>query len=270
MGDFVASLSAGAVGGSTLVLVGMVMAATWLSGWYEERARRAEGAIRRGARLRRGFGAVCGTARPVDGRPGGLLVSTTRTQVRFGGGAWRDAGQVTEGSPFAIVLDSGEEVDLDPRDATVDGGPADVHAQAFTRDLVSRVSAGDPVWVTGVIDPRRGQGAGAYRSGVARARITAPRRGQITITRESPAPRWRTLAAAHKAGAFFAVGAATVAHALVFSRYDVALVLRHELCEVYANPGWVLAACTAAWLSVGIAVYGWWRGVARARRLFPR
>src|SRR5208337_883792 len=98
------------VGGSTLALVAMVMVATWLSGWYEERARRAEGAVRRGARLRGGLGAVRGTARPVDGRPGGLLVTTTRTQVRFGRGAWRDAGQVTAGSPFAVVLDGGEEI----------------------------------------------------------------------------------------------------------------------------------------------------------------
>ena len=51
-------LSAIAVGGTTIALVGMALGATWLSGWYEERARRVEGAVRRGgeapARARRG------------------------------------------------------------------------------------------------------------------------------------------------------------------------------------------------------------------------
>jgi hypothetical protein len=266
MDPALAFLSAIAVGGTTLVLVGMALSATWFSGWYEERARRVEGAVRRGARLRRGHGAVYGVARPVDGRPGGLLVTTTRTQVRFQGAAWRDAGQVTTGSPFAVVLEEGEELEVDPREAVVEDEAPEIEAQRFSRDLVSRVSTGDEIWVTGVLHPRASQGAGAYRSGSSRARITAPRRGRVVVSFTSPVPRWRALAAAHKGGAVTAVVAGAVAHALVFSRYDLRMLRRIELDEAFAHPLWILGAFAVSWLAIGIAAISWWRRVSRARK----
>jgi len=106
------SILVATVTASTAGLVLLVLAATWLAGWYEERVRRAEAMVRRGAKLRPGFGAIHGTARKVDGHDGGLLVATTTAQVERGG-RWHDLGRETTGTPFAIVLPSGEAVEVD-------------------------------------------------------------------------------------------------------------------------------------------------------------
>jgi hypothetical protein len=255
------------VGGTTLVLLVMAVAATWLSGWYDARVHRAEGAIRRGARLRRGLGAVHGVARPVDGRPGGLLLTTTRTQVRFQGATWRDAGETTTGAPFAVVLDTGEELEIDPRDAVVEDEAPEIEAQRFSRDLRCRVSTGDEIWVVGVLHPAKAQGAGAYRSGSSRARITAPRGGRIVVTFTSPVPRWEALASAHKVGAVAALGIGALAHALAFLKYDIGVIFNRDL-YAFSSPKRVLSALVAGVVAVGVSAILWRRRVSRARRTF--
>ena len=111
--DFTAVDAIAVVTGSSLTLVAMFLAASALSGWYEERCRRTVGAMMRGAILRGGVGAVHGTARPLDGRAGGVLAMCTVTQRRVGPARsrrWRDIHRVTEGSRFVLALDDGEEV----------------------------------------------------------------------------------------------------------------------------------------------------------------
>jgi hypothetical protein len=260
-------VSAGAIAITTLALLLVVVVATWLSGWYEERARRAAAAVRRGARLRPGFGAVHGTAQAIHGGTGRRLVSTTLTQVRFGTGAWRDAGRVTTGVPFAIARDDGEEIEVDPRDATVEGGATDIQAGAFSREIVSRVSIGDRIWATGILSRPEERGAGAYRSGVARRRLIAPRRAPVLLSRESPAPRWQALASAHKWGAYLAAVVGALIHALVFRKVDLAILFRDQasVAAHLASEGFFRGAGASNPLALAVVGTAWWARVTRAR-----
>jgi hypothetical protein len=259
------------VTGSTLAMVLLVLAATWLAGWYEERARRAEAMVRRGARLRPGFGAIHGTAQRLDGNAGGLLVATTTAQVERGG-KWYDLDRETTGTPFAIVLPSGEAVEVDPADVVVEGGLPRGRAKRRIRDRVASVSSGDEVWATGVLSAASSAGAGAYRRGPTHRQLRAPRGGSVEIGRESPVPRWRALASAHKVGAYVALGAGAIVHGAVFRKVDAALV-QDDLSLVaplaYGRGG-VAWFVLAGLLAVAVAALVWWSNVARARRGFQR
>jgi hypothetical protein len=265
-----APLVVGAV--TSLALVAVFLAASWLAGWYEERARRALAAVRRGSALRPGFGAFHGTARPLDGRAGGLLVTTTVTQVRFGGGAWRDSDRTTTGAPFALVLGSGEEVEIDPRDVFVEGGGArPVYTGAFSRDLVARVATGDEVWATGVLSRVPRHAAGAYRSAVARRRLTPRRGGRVEIARTSPLPRWEALARAHKRGAYQAAGLLALIHVAVYRQLDRALILRQDQACAFPVTGYyedlsVALATMIGAVAIAVTLLAWSHALDKAKR----
>src|SRR5262249_50805975 len=61
------------------------------------------------------------------------------------------------------------------------------------------------------------QGMGAYRSGFARRRLVAPRRGRVELLRASPLPRWSALAAAHRAGAYLVAAAMVLPDACIYA-----------------------------------------------------
>ncbi len=267
MSGLTPSLAVAAATSLFLVLAFLVAGA--LSGWYEERARRALAAVRRGAELRAGFGAFQGEARPLDGRPGGLLVTTTLTQVRFGGGAWRDSGRETTGTPFALVLESGEEIEVDPRDAVLaDPIASSPDTMGVTRDIVTRVSTGDVIWATGILTRRRDPSDGAYRSSAARRRLIAPRRGRVVLGPESPLPRWQALAHAHQRGGYLAAGSLAVLHVAAYRTAAVAL-FTGDRAALYAapwDPGGFPAIVLAAAFAVAVTVFGWGNLVAWAKR----
>ncbi len=253
--------------GTSLLLVLAFLAASALAGWYEERARRAVAAVARGAALRRGFGAFKGEARPIDGRPGGLLVQSTLTQVRFGGGAWRDSGREVSGAPFALVLDGGEEIEVDPRDVVLqDQGSRGPGSMGVSRDIVARLGSGDVIWATGVLTRPRAEGTGAYRSGRMRRRLVAPRGGRVTLGPESPLPRWQALARAHQQGGYLAACALAVLHVAVYRSADVAL-FAGKLASLTTFP-WDARSASAmrvvALLALGVAGAGWRKLVVEA------
>jgi hypothetical protein len=253
---------------ASLLLVLVFLAASAIAGWYDERARRVLVAVRHGAALRAGFGAFRGEARPLDGRPGGLLVTTTRTEVRFGGGAWRDVGRETTGTPFALVLESGEEIEVDPRDAVLKGWGADSPStMGVTRETVTRLCTGDVIWATGVLMRKRDRSEGAYRSTVARRRLVAPRRGRIALGPESPLPGWQALARAHKLGGYLAAGALFGLHVSLFRAADLALVthdcvtLRGAASSGHQADRMIVGAL----LALAVTAFGWRQLVVRTR-----
>jgi hypothetical protein len=211
--------------------------------------------------LRPGFGAFHGVAQPLDARPGGLLVRTTLTQVRTTRG-WRDVDRASTGSLFALVLDTGEEIEIDPRDVRFPEVEAvERSREGFTRKVAARLSAGDDVWATGILPRRRKQGTGAYRSVVARRRLVAPRRGHVELLGASPLPLWSALAAAHRTGAYL------VAAALVLPNVCIGVLAAHP--EVVTPRGeqkvleMMLLVSTVA---LTLAVSSWRRRVLAARK----
>ncbi len=181
----------------------------------------------------RGFGTFHGVAHSIDPRGGGELARREQTQVgaqAAGGIAWRDRACVVTARPFLLVLEGGGEIEIDTRETRLVGFP-ETSSGAYTkapyepvrRELVSRVSAGDEVWVTGVLVRPAGKNSGAYRSSVARRKLRAPRRGALTISRESPVARWTAFAAAHKRGAYAALGVMALLHGAFFRAVDAQL-----------------------------------------------
>ncbi|MFS8067942.1 MAG: hypothetical protein ACMG6S_16435, partial [Byssovorax sp.] len=129
-------------------------------------------------------------------------------------------------------------------------------------------SAGDEIWVTGVLARPSDNNAGAYRSSVARRKLRAPRRGALEIARESPVARWTTYAAAHKRGAYAALGALALLHGVFFRTVDKLLLVgpasfRWEAIAVLHRT-WPLVIVPAA-LGVMIVVGVWLFGIRRAR-----
>jgi hypothetical protein len=260
---------------TTLAIVVLTLVASWLAGWYDERARRAEHAVHRGAHLRAGFGAIHGTAQRLGARGGGLL-AVTETSQAYTTGRWHDVKEETTGSPFAIVVAGGEEIEVDPTDAVVEGGEPEGLAIGTTRRLLARVSGGDTVWATGILSGASASGTGAYRSGPSRRRIRAVRGGKVVIGRRSPVPRWRGLASAHRKGALSALGVGALVHAVAFRTVDAAIARGDTLCLQADNlcaparcggRGWAVDSGLPA---VGVAAAVWWACVREARRKLGR
>jgi hypothetical protein len=272
-----------AVLGSTFTLLAVFLVANGIAAWFEERARRAVAVVRKGGQLpAAGFGTFHGVAHNFDARSGGELARREQTQVSgpvSGGVAWRNRGCVVTARPFLLVLDSGGEIEIDTREPRLVGF-AEVSSGAYTRgpnepvrrELTSRVSAGDEVWVTGVLVRPADKSSGAYRSSVARRKLRAPRRGALTISRESPVARWAAFAAAHKRGAYASLGALAILHGGFFRAADAQLfrgpaarsweavsALRESSALV------VIPAAFAVLLAAGV----WFFAVRRAGELHP-
>lgn len=217
---------------STAALLAVFLLASAIAAWNEERAKRAVAVVRGGGPLRAGFGTFRGTAQNLDARSGGELVRRSRTEVSMqapNGPIWRDAGTETAGRTFLLLLDNGTEIEVDaskPRlvgfPETTSGAYTTAPKQEPRRVMSARVSAGDAIWATGVLT-RVASGAGAYRSSVMRRKLRAPRRGELELSTESPVARWTALAAAHKRGAYAALGALATLHALFFRDVDAYL-----------------------------------------------
>lgn len=239
MNDLFATPAVLAVLISTVTLVVVFLVANGISAWYEERTRRAGAVVRKDGQLPSGFGTFHGVAQNLDARSGGELVRRERVEVSAqgaNGSFWRAVSSTTTGRPFVLVLDSGAEIEIeiDARESglvgfveTTPGAYTTGPGEAPRRAMIARVSAGDEVWATGVLARPASAGAGgAYRSNVSRRRLRAPRRGAIELSSESPVARWATLSAAHKRGAFGALGALALLHLLAFRKADVLLLTR--------------------------------------------
>jgi hypothetical protein len=261
--------------GTSLVLVAIAVVASWFAGWYGERVRRAAVAARRGAAMRPGPSLVHGKARAIDGRPGGMLVSSTRIQVRARD-RWHDVESAVSGSPFGVVLANGEEVSIDPAQVVLTGfretagspflpqtSPLQVR-----REVVSHVSAGDAIWATGILSAKEAQGSGAYRSAVSRRTLTAPKRGSVEVMRVSPVPRWTALANAHLGGALAAAAGLVAAHAVAFIRVDRALLAEYR--GILLDAGRLDARIAVGFVFVLTAASVWLHLVLRARRSSER
>jgi hypothetical protein len=286
MGDLVANSALTMVLGTSLALVAMAIVASWFAGWYGERVRRAAVAARRGAAMRKGPSLVHGKARAIDGRPGGMLLTSTRTQVRARD-RWHDVARVVSGSPFAVVLDNGEEVGIDPAHVVLSGFretagspylPQSTPLQV-RREVVAHVSAGDAIWATGILSAKEAQGSGAYRSAVARRTLTAPKRGSVEVMRVSPVPRWAALATAHRVAALAAAAGLVAAHVIAFVRVDRALIneyhapplpLREAALAPLVDAGRLDARVAMGFVFVLMAGSVWVRLVTRARRSSER
>ncbi len=226
--------------------------------------------MRRGAELRAGFGALHGTARPIDGRAGERLCTSTRTEASAGRVARSGEAQVTAGAPFALVLASGEEIEVDPTDATLKGLPTSTSGDRLARDarqrwVVMRLSAGDEVWATGVLSPPEAPRPGAYRDGSPRRRLGAPRGGHVEITTESPLPRWQRLATAHGDSAVLAL-ALWVLHGLFY----VDMTSMHgppaPCATILADPRYVQVLLSGGLFAVAVVAAGWHGRVKRRGR----
>jgi hypothetical protein len=260
----------------------MAVVASGFAGWYGERVRRAAVAARRGAAMRAGPSLVHGKARAIDGRPGGMLVTCTRTQVRARD-RWHDVERVVSGSPFAVVLANGEEATIDPAEVELTGfreTPGSPYLPQTSplqvrREVVAHVSAGDAIWATGILSAKEAQGSGAYRSAVARRTLTAPKRGSVEVMRVSPLPRWAALAKAHLQGALAAAAGLVAAHALAFARVDHALITQYEVgpaeaAYMVALPGRFDPRVSTGFAFVLMAAGIWFYLVLRARRSSAR
>jgi hypothetical protein len=216
---------------STFALLAVFLIASGIAAWYDERSRRAVAVVRNGGQLpAAGFGTFHGVARNFDARSGGELVRREQTQVSSRaatGIAWQDRACVVTARPFLLVLDGGVEIEIDALEPRLVGFP-ETSSGAYTpapfepvrRELVSRVSAGDEIWATGVLARSADKNAGAYRSSVARRKLRAPRRGALEISRESPVARWTAYAATHKRGAYAALAMAAALHGIFFRTAD--------------------------------------------------
>jgi hypothetical protein len=215
---------------TTLVLLAVVLVANGIGAWYEERMRRVGAVVRKGAQLASGFGAFRGVAQNLDARSGGELVRREQTQVSTqaqGGAAWRNRACVTTARPFVLVLESGVELEVDARQPELFGFP-ETTPGAYTlapfepprREMFARVSAGDEIWVTGVLAPPIVGVGGAYRSNASRRQLRAPRRGEIELSKESPVERWKGRAAAHKRGVHAALAGLVLLHTGFFRSVD--------------------------------------------------
>jgi len=154
---------------------------------------------------------------------------------------------------------------VDPRDAVLsDRDPSSPYTMGVTRDIVTRLSTGDVIWATGVLTRQRDQGDGAYRSGVTRRRLLAPRRGRIALGPESPLPRWQALARAHKLGGLLAAGALAVLHLTVYRGADVAL-FEYRVCGLPAGPDPFPAVLFGAIVGLAVTALGWRALVVRTK-----
>lgn len=218
----------------TLSLLLTFLVASWLAAWYEERTRRATASIRKGALLPTGFGSFHGVARALDQRAAGDLVVSTRTQVikqGVDGAYWLDVTRSTSGENFVLAHEGGEEIEVDIRDAVLEGF-TETSTGAYQgqgtktprRELSATIHVGDAIWVTGVLGRPPDARGGAYRSGVSRRKLRAPKRRNVMISTTSPALGWRARARAHKIGSYSALGALVLLHVTAFRGFDVALV----------------------------------------------
>ncbi|MEO5729450.1 MAG: hypothetical protein ABI134_24800 [Byssovorax sp.] len=263
---------------ATVALLAVFLIANGIAAWYDERSRRAVAVVRSGGQLpAAGLGTFHGVAHNFDARSGGELVRREQTQVSSQvatGLAWQDRGCVVTARPFLLVLESGVEIEIDAREPRLVGFP-ETSSGAYTnapfepprRELTSRVSAGDEIWVTGVLARPSDNNAGAYRSSVARRKLRAPRRGALEIARESPVARWTTYAAAHKRGAYAALGALALLHGVFFRTVDKHLLagpasFRWEAMGA-VHRTWPLVIVPAA-LGVMIVMGVWFFGIRRA------
>ncbi len=264
---------------STLALVAVFLVANGIGAWYDERARRAVAVVRKGGQLPAGFGTFRGVAQNLDARSGGELVRRDRTEEVTARGPsgpfWRAISTATTGRAFVLVLESGAEIEVDAREASLVGfretspgaytaGPG----QSPRRAMIARVSAGDEIWATGVLVRPAEGGGGAYRSSVSRRKLRAPRRGPIELSHESPVARWAALGAAHKRGAYVACGALALLHGLCFRTVDQ--LLFHPGAALGDDPIWILhrvqplVAGPASLAILGVAMV-WLLGVRRAK-----
>ncbi len=263
---------------STFALLAVFLIASGIAAWYDERAKRAVAVVRKGAQLPAGFGTFHGVAHNFDARSGGELARREQTQVgaqASGGIAWKDRACVVTARPFLLVLEGGGEIEIDTREPRLVGFP-ETSSGAYTtapfepvrRELISRVSAGDDVWVTGVLVRPADKNSGAYRSSVARRKLRAPRRGALTISRESPVARWAAFAAAHKRGAYASLGVLALLHGAFFRAVDAQLfkgpasLSPDVMFELLKHS--VLVLIPAA-LGVLLGVGAWFFSVRRAR-----
>jgi len=218
----------------TLGLLAIFLVASWFAAWYDERTRRATAAIREGALLPSGFGSFFGVARALDDRAAGELVKLTRSQVikqGVEGPRWADYDRTVTGGNFALVHEGGEEIEVDAHDAVIEGFP-ETSSGAYQgggsampqRELHAAVNVGDAVWVTGVLARPKDNRGGAYRSGISRRKLRAPKRGRVMLSAMSPAIGWRARARSHKIGGYSALAALVALHAAFFRGFDVALV----------------------------------------------
>jgi hypothetical protein len=217
---------------SSIALVELFIVASWFMAFYDERTRRAAAVILRGARLPPGFGTFHGVARSFDQLRAEALVTSVRSeQAGQDGASWVTRSHVVTGESFLLVHGGGEEIEVDARDPSLSGFP-ETSIRSYTqapfaaprRELLSKLCAGDEVWVTGVLSRPADRGGGVYRSGIIRRKLGPPRRGKVMLSAESPARRWYALARAHKIGAFSAAGALVVLHAVFFRRIDMMLL----------------------------------------------
>jgi hypothetical protein len=271
---------------ATLALLAIFLIASAVAAWNEERARRAVAVVREGSQLRAGFGTFRGTAQNLDPRSGGELVRRSRTQASTqtpSGPIWRDVELTTAGRTFLLVLENGIEIEIEievdaekPRlvgfEETTPGASSEGPGQRPHRVMIARVSAGDEIWATGVLARVPADGGGAYRSSVTRRTLRAPRRGELELSTESPIARWTAHAAAHKRGAYVALGALALLHGVFFRAVDRSIVKAASFAwETLATlPRYRLVVEIPAVLGVAIAVGAWIVLVRRARQLHPR
>ncbi|MEP7123257.1 MAG: hypothetical protein ABJE95_20175 [Byssovorax sp.] len=267
---------------STLSTLAVFLVANGIAAWYDERTRRAGAVVRKGAQPRPGFGTFHGVAQNLDARSGGELVRREieeECRQAPNGQVWRKLREATTGRAFLLVLESGAEIEVEGRDARLVGFPettpgaySDGPGQLPRREMITRVSAGDEVWATGVLAGSSIEGGGAYRSSVARPRLRAPRRDAIELSRESPVARWAALAMAHKVGAYSALGLLVMAHGLFFRAED-RLVFQPSTLSAAERFSLLQAApervSTASVLIVVGALALWIVKVSRARKQRP-
>lgn len=279
MNELFAAPSVIAVVISTLSLVAVFLVANGIGAWYDERTRRAGAVVRKDGQLPAGFGTFRGVAQNLDARSGGELVRRDRTEEVTAQGPsgpfWRAISTATTGRTFVLVLESGAEIEVDAREASLVGFPETSPGaytagpgQAPRRAMIARVSAGDEVWATGVLVRAAAGGGGAYRSNVSRRKLRAPRRGPIELSHESPVARWASLATAHKRGAYVALIALPLLHGLFFRTVDQLLFTK--TAAFGDDPVWILHRVQAlvqgpaALALLGVAMV-WLLGVRRAK-----
>jgi len=245
-----------ALSGALLVifLVGSTLAA-----WYDERVKRATAKMARGAALKPGYGTFWGVARSLDGRPDAVLVTRSRVQ-RWRGGppatGWADVDHSVQAEGFALELEGGEELRIEGEALSREGFHEQVillppvPPQAPRCERIARLRAGDWLWATGVLSRPVEENAGAYRSGVARRVLRAPRGKVIELSIEAPIRRWQKRARGHRIGAFAALFSLGVAHGLFWRGLDVTVATGTyeqmgslwrwiEVPPVFLIPGWM-------------------------------
>jgi hypothetical protein len=139
--------------------------------------------------------------------------------------------------------------------------------QSSRRQCIATLRPGGRVWATGVLSRSASERGGAYRGGAQRRTLRAPRGGAIELSVEPPVARWRRRAEWHRKGAFAALLALGLVHAVFWRTLDFAVVTGTLADLPRSFAAWAdipPVLLMPGWLSLIVVISLWRKGLRKA------